>query len=116
MSTPNYPIDLRLRGSTRWQRGSWDIAAYANYFDNYFDKSKAPATEIASWTTFDLHAAYAFPTTGNGLFDGTTAALGVINLFDRYPPFFNNPVGIGYDQENGDLTGRIVSLSLRKKW
>ncbi len=76
VSTPSYPIDLRLRGSTRWQRGAWGVSAYANYYDRYKDRSTTPATDIASWTTFDLQAAYTFSPASYGPFRGAGGFVG----------------------------------------
>ena len=40
-----------------------------------------------------------------------------INLFNKSPPFLNNAVAqLGYDQENADPSGRLVSLQVRKNW
>jgi len=113
VSTPSNPVNLRMRSSARWEYGPFSLSAYGNYQNDYTDKSTAERRHIASWTTFDLHASYQL---NQALLDGTTLSLGVDNLFDRSPPFVNNVVGIGYDQENGDLIGRVVSLSIRKKW
>jgi iron complex outermembrane recepter protein len=117
VSTQNYPINFRMRGSARWQRGGFDVSAYANFLNDYKDQASIPSRHVASWTTFDLHAAYTFHSAGGGWQENTTFALGAENLFDRNPPFLNNStVGIGYDQENGDLTGRVISFTMRKKW
>jgi outer membrane receptor protein involved in Fe transport len=117
VSTQNHPINLKLRGSMRWRYGAFDVSAYTNYFNHYKDVLSTPHRSIASWTTFDLHAAYTFSQHGEGWLGNTTLALGAENLFDRDPPFVNNAVAsIGYDQENGDLTGRTVSLTVRKSW
>jgi hypothetical protein len=44
-------------------------------------------------------------------------ALNVQNLLNINPPFLNNSaVGLGYDQENADLYGRMVSFEVRKAW
>ncbi len=38
------------------------------------------------------------------------------NLLGSDPPFLNNPLErIGYDQENGDLTGRSVTLGISQR-
>ncbi len=75
-----------------------------------------PARNVSSWTTFDLNLAYTFGATPGSEAGKTTLTLGADNLFNRDPPFLNNPVGVGYDQENGDLTGRVVSLTIQRKW
>ena len=47
----------------------------------------------------------------------TLATFNVENLFNVSPPFLNNQmVGLGYDQENADPYGRMVSFALRKNW
>jgi outer membrane receptor protein involved in Fe transport len=71
---------------------------------------------VRSWTTLDLSLAYATGKDRSAAFSGLTFALSAENLFAQDPPFLNNQVGMGYDQENGELTGRIVSFSVRKNW
>jgi hypothetical protein len=116
VSTPTYPIDLKMRGSARWQRGSFDVSTYVNFMNSYRDTVSVPNRHVASWTTLDLHAAYSPIAPSQSWLGDTTLSLGVDNLLDADPPFLNNSVGIGYDQENGDLIGRMVSISVRKKW
>jgi outer membrane receptor protein involved in Fe transport len=60
-----------------------------------------------------------YETTGDtpGWLGNTQFALNAQNLFNVNPPFLNNnAVGIGYDQENADLYGRMVSFEIRKRW
>src|SRR5262249_54465474 len=106
-----------MRGSARWQLAGFDVSASVNFLNRYRDVVSDPQRRVASWTTLDLHAGYTFGSIGTGWLSNTTLALGAENLLDKNPPFLNNSaVGIGYDQENGDLTGRVVSLSVRTKW
>jgi iron complex outermembrane receptor protein len=117
VSTQNNPIDLRLRGSFDLQRGAVRAAALVNFFDNYRDISSIPARDISSWTTVDLSLSYSIGRTAGGPLSDTTLSLNAQNVFARDPPFLNNAIArIGYDQENGDLLGRIVSVSVRKNW
>jgi outer membrane receptor protein involved in Fe transport len=111
VSTQNNPIDLRLRGSAGWKAGGLEAHLYLNYFDNYRDVANIPHRRVSAWTTTDLVLMYA-PRSLSEL----TVNLGCSNLFDLNPPFLNNQIGIGYDQENAELTGRVVSLQLRKTW
>jgi iron complex outermembrane recepter protein len=116
VSTPHYPVNLRFRTSAGWHRGGTEVSMSVNYQNNYIDTLSVPRRNIASWTTADLRAAYSFGASDQHWLGDTTISLGVNNLFDAEPPFVNNSLGIGYDQENGDLTGRIASVTIRKKW
>ena len=42
--------------------------------------------------------------------------MSVQNLTNRAPPFVDNAVGVGYDQENADLLGRFVSVNAKVRW
>jgi len=117
VSTQNNPIDLRLRGSFDLQHGPVRAAALVNFFNNYRDVASTPARDISSWTTVDLSVSYSIGRNAGGPLSDTTLSLNAQNVFDRDPPFLNNGIAsIGYDQENGDLTGRIVSVNVRKNW
>ena len=109
VSTQNYPIDLKLRAEARWAYRGFDVSAYGNFLNHYTYVGSVPARHVSSLTTFDVHAAYAL--------GATTFELGVDNLLDRDPPFLNNAAAaIEYDQENGDLIGRMVNFTVRTKW
>jgi iron complex outermembrane receptor protein len=116
VSTQTYPIDLRLHGSCEWQYRGFRNSASINYYDGYRDLASVPQRHVSSWTTVDLEASYAFDRRLGGPLAGMTVSLGAENLFDLDPPFLNNQVGIGYDQENGDLAGRLVRVSFKKQW
>jgi len=112
--TQNHPIDLKLRSLLRWQIGALVFFGALNYLNGYQDVVSAPMRRVGSWTTVDVHVAYTVPSQTLG---ATTLALGADNFLDRDPPFLNNSAAaIGFNQENGDLTGRMVSLSLRTRW
>jgi outer membrane receptor protein involved in Fe transport len=116
-NTQNNPLDFRARASLGWKLGGFDATLFANYANAYKDVVTDPQhpRHIASWTTFDLNLSYDFESY-NRLLSGTQVFLSAENLFDRPPPFFNNPIGIGYDPENASLVGRFVSLHLRTQW
>jgi iron complex outermembrane recepter protein len=114
-NTQNNPLAAHVRGSLGWQAFGWGVFASANFSSSYRDIASRPEREVGSWTTFDLQLKYSF--CGSLPQErGLTVVLEARNLFGRYPPFLNNPLEIGYDQENGDLSGRIVSISVRKRW
>ena len=117
VSTQSNPIDLRLLGSMEWKRRSFSAGTHVAYYDGYRDTASIPQRHVRSWTTVDLRLAYTISASAQSWLGDTTFALTAENLFDRDPPFVNNAAGgMGYDQENAELTGRIVSVSLRKKW
>jgi iron complex outermembrane receptor protein len=117
VGTQNHPLKLRMRGAVRWRFGAFDLSGYLNYYNDYVDTTVTPARNVSSWRTVDLHAAYTLKPHDAGWLGDTTFALGADNIFDRDPPFLNNAAAaIGYDQENGDLTGRMVSFTVRKQW
>jgi outer membrane receptor protein involved in Fe transport len=113
VSTPHYPIDLRGRGSIEWERGEFQGSADLNFQNGYRDTLSLPQRTVSPWKTLDLNFSYR---AASGSLQGSTLSLHVQNAFNKMAPFVNNPVGIGYDQENGDLTGRTVSISVQKNW
>jgi iron complex outermembrane receptor protein len=110
--TQNYPVELRLRGATTWKYGRFASTGVVNYSDSYRDTSSTPNRRVSSWTTLDLNLAYTF---GDDESD-TRVSVHLENAFNDMPPFLNNQVGLGYDAENGDLTGRVLSFRIRKNW
>jgi len=45
---------------------------------------------------------------------GVEFALNAVNIFNQSPPFADNIAG--YDAVNFQPLGRVLSLSIRKKW
>ena len=116
LNTQNSPLNLRLRASLSWQRSAFGASGYINFQNGYRDIASQPNRSVRSWTTFDVQLRYALGTARAGRPSGTEIAISAQNLFNTTPPFLNNPLGVGYDQENADLTGRVVSLDLRERW
>jgi outer membrane receptor protein involved in Fe transport len=117
VSTQNNPINIRARGSASWTRRGFGVSTFVNFENRYRDTLSVPNRVVSPWTTLDLQLSY--ETTGDtlGWLGHTQFALNAQNLFDVYPPFLNNTAaGLGYDQENADLYGRIVSFEVRKRW
>jgi iron complex outermembrane receptor protein len=117
LNTQNEPINLRLRASTGWGYHEWSTQLAANFTNSYHDTASVPQRRIDSWTTIDLQLRYDFPDETNWWLHGMSIELNARNLFNVDPPFLNNQVQyIGYDQENADPYGRLLSLQLRKRW
>lgn len=112
------PVDFRARAHLSWQSDRWGAALFANYVDGYTNKTNATPQHVAAWTTFDLQLSYRF-NADHGAARGLRVALGATNLFDRDPPYAAYFIGIftsGYDPENANPLGRVVSLQLTKSW
>ena len=116
-NTSRHPLSRRLRGIASWRshRGI-GLTAVLHYAGSYRDTESEPDRRVASWTTWNLQLSYDRGEQHGGWLDGLRIALTAQNVFDEDPPFLNNPVGIGYDLENADLLGRVVSLNVYKKW
>ncbi|MNE52356.1 TonB dependent receptor [compost metagenome] len=110
LDRPNFPVGLRGRGSGAWSRGSWSVSPSVNFVGAYRDLS---GKRIGSWTTADLAVRFS---PAQGPFAGMGLTFTVQNLFDRDPPFYDAPEGVGYDAANANVLGRFVSIQLTKVW
>ena len=105
-----YPADLRARVSATWTHGAASLTTAVNHVG----QTKAETgRRIDPWTTFDLQARWQGRL---ATVEGLSVALNVQNLFDKDPPFYDNPLAIGYDATNADPLGRMVTLQLTKAW
>jgi iron complex outermembrane receptor protein len=116
LDTTGNPIDLRVRGTLSLRRGAFGVAGAVNYFDSYRDTYSNPERPIGSWTTVDMQVTYRVADRSLPGLDGVTLVLAAQNVLNTNPPFVNNPAGVGFDPENADLIGRLLSLTLRKAW
>jgi iron complex outermembrane receptor protein len=116
LDTEHSPVALRARGSLSWERRAVGAAAFFSYSDDYRDTISLPERRIGSWTTVDLQLSYR--ATDHGFLGkaGTRFSLNIRNVFDEDPPFVNNSSGLGFDPENADLLGRLVSFQVRRDW
>lgn len=110
LNRPTFPVGLRGRSSLNWSRNGWGASAGLNYVDSYRDGA---GERIDPWLTADLQFRYA---PQSGAFAGTSVALTVQNLFDRDPPFYDAPEGVGYDAANANVLGRVFALQLTRAW
>lgn len=107
---------LSLIGQAGLTRGQLTASARVNYSDGY-DLTPAvsqPATgaqtEVGSFTTVDLFASYALE--GDGLMSDVNLTLGVSNLFDEDPPYYNSRPGY----TNGGTLGRLFQIGFSKSF
>ena len=117
LNTLSNPMALHAIASTTWRVGRAETALDVRYSNPYRNLQTQPETRIASWTTANLRFAYTFDTGETPESQRTEIAVRCENVFNRYSPFAVNTVAsLGYDQENGDLTGRTLTLSLHVRW
>jgi len=117
LNTLSNPLALHVVGTASWKIRNADTAFDIRYANGYHNPLTQPATRVASWTTADFRFAYSFNSGFIGAPGVARVALSCQNLFNRYSPFaVNTAASLGYDQENGDLTGRTVALSVNIKW
>lgn len=108
----NYPADLRARVSATWTRGETAMTAAVNHVGDLYDET---SRRVHPWTTVDLQLRWT-PKSSLIKLDGLSWTLNVQNLFDAAPPFYDNPLAIGYDPTNAEPLGRMVTLQLTKAW
>jgi outer membrane receptor protein involved in Fe transport len=88
-----------------------------NFQNHYKDITSDPPRTISSYTTCDAQLRYNFDPLGAGPLRNTLLELNAINVFNKSPPFLNNSIArLGYDQENADPYGRLISIQVRKNW
>lgn len=120
LNTALNPLRLRLRGSAGWSYGPLSATFFVNYQNSYVSTRtptpSLPRYEIDSWTTVDVTTALDLEE-ANPRLAGLSLSLSAQNVFDEDPPIYYQPgVGGSYDPANADLLGRLVSLTLRKRW
>lgn len=106
------PSKLRARVSATWTLGTYQTSLGLNRASG---AHTAAGRKLDAWTTVDAQLRWSPPAT-TGPWEGLTLALSVQNLFDADPPFYDSPLGVGYDPANADPIGRQVALQLVKRW
>ena len=119
VDTVGNPPSVRLIGNLAWSLHHWTAQTTVNYTGAYRDPGSMPARKVDPWTTVDLNIGYQVDG-GAGWLANAQSNLGIINVFDRRPPFVNQldlHSGIfGYDPANAMLLGRAISLQVVKRW
>lgn len=113
--TINWPTRYRLQGRASWARDGWRAGVYVNYIPSYTNDLVRPADKVSDWMTVDGQVAYDFDV-DQGVWRNVSVALDFQNLFDKDPPFVDNPAGFGYDPQQANAMGRVLSLQLSKRW
>jgi outer membrane receptor protein involved in Fe transport len=112
LDTGGEPVSLKGRASASWTHGPIQTTLSVNYVSGYHEATLG--RPVPPWTTADLQILWR-PTTIRAL-DKTSFALNVLNIADSWPPFYETPLGTGYDPANANPLGRVISLQLVKRW
>jgi iron complex outermembrane receptor protein len=117
LNTIYNPLEFKARANVTWRKAGLVSALFVNYLGSYDNNLSSPVQTVDSKTTLDLNLSYNFE---GGFADGLSIGLDVINLLDEDPPFVNiaqSPNGGGgFDPTLNNPVGRIMGLTLRKKW
>ncbi|KCZ50518.1 hypothetical protein HY29_07070 [Hyphomonas beringensis] len=97
---------LQLVADLGWSMGDFEASLRANHSAG-FDASETG--DVGSFTTVDLTGRWTLP--GNDSWRGDTVlSLGVDNLLDEEPPYFDDIDGYA----NGSTLGRVIYLGLKQ--
>jgi len=121
LNTIYNPMKFKARASGGWSIGAVNTTVFVNHVNAYDNNLTTPTQRVRSHSTVDARVALALEDlTGADLFKDTTLAIGATNLFDRKPPFVNVAQsangGGGFDPTQVNPVGRIVSISLDKRF
>jgi outer membrane receptor protein involved in Fe transport len=88
-----------------------------NYQGGYEDNDSVPRRRLSPWTTWNLNVEYRLGIMTRSFGKDTYITASANNLFNQNPPFLNNNLEqLGFDEENGTLIGRRISLRVLTKW
>jgi len=116
------PPKWKGRAGAIWTQGPLTASASINYVNSYQNSLFTPSEPIGSWTTGDLNLGYK---TGEAMpwpLRQLAVALSIVNLTDAHPPRVRIPASltgesaIPFDPANASPVGRMISLSVAKRW
>jgi iron complex outermembrane receptor protein len=118
LNTIYNPLETKARGNVTWRRAGFTGNLFVTYLGAYDNNLANPVQDVDSKTMLDLSFSYEFQ--GEGFSKGLSIGVDASNVLDEDPPFVNiaqSPNGGGgFDPTLNNPVGRIVGLTLRKKW
>ena len=107
---------LRLAAHLTWTLHGWRVQTAVNHAGGYRDPGSVPARTVGAWTTVDLNAGYRVGG-GLGWLANTQFDIGVINAFNRRPPFVNQFLGCwATTPQTPIFLDAWVSVQAVKRW
>jgi outer membrane receptor protein involved in Fe transport len=117
LNTPHNPINLQLVTTVGWSWRGLGAQLLGNYMNGYHDPANLTQPNVRSWMTIDAGLQYQFGGRPSSWMNDVVLGVNVENLFNHGPPaLVNRAASLGYDQENGELTGQIIRLRVVKQW
>jgi iron complex outermembrane receptor protein len=111
-----YAVRNKVRAQVGWSSGDLAASLFANHVGGYRNEGVQPVQNVASFNTIDGHLAWTLK--DDPVMKDVTFALDVSNLFDRNPPTYYYSSGsiVGFDPTTANPLGRVISVSLSKRW
>jgi iron complex outermembrane receptor protein len=116
------PLDFKARTHASWAMGAIRLNGTINHVDGYTNDLVTPNQSVDAWTTIDLGIAITpnDDETAPFLDGGFTVGLDIRNITDEIPPYVNLAPNVngsgGFDATAANPVGRVIGISLRKKW
>jgi iron complex outermembrane recepter protein len=112
------PLKFRFRTTAAWDRhlpeeSGLGASLAVNFTNAYENPGSTLLPGIRSLTTLDLQLRY-HTAENSGWLGGVDIALNAVNVFNASPPFADTPYG--FDRANAQPLGRVLGLSVTKKW
>jgi iron complex outermembrane receptor protein len=118
------PPKWKGRAGALWTEGRLTASVSVNYVNSYQNSLFTPSEPIGSWTTGDLYLSYETTDAQPWPLRQVTVSLGISNVTDAHPPRVQIPGTftlpgepvIPFDPANASPLGRMISLSVDKRW
>ena len=116
------PPKWKGRAGAIWTQGPLTAAVSVSYVNSYRNSLFTPSEPIRSWATGDLYLGYK---TGEAMpwpLRQWAVALSIANVTDAHPPQVRIPASftgesvIPFDPANASPVGRMISLSIDRRW
>jgi iron complex outermembrane receptor protein len=107
----SYPAKFAGRALVGWDRAGVETQLAINYTNSYLNDLSLLVPTVDSYTTVDLDVGYRFD---EGFLRDSRIAVNVRNLFDEEPSRVDR--ASAYDPSKASAVGRVISLSVSKRW
>ena len=111
------PPNWRSRGGAVFEQGNVFLSGFVNYVGGVRDNRIEPELRVEPFVSADV-AARISGTDTSGVFSGVDLTIAVSNLFNEKPAIIRTSSLIDppYDSANYSALGRIISITLAKRW